>query len=188
MCRSDTIIRHPECIEKWAAVGLKSLLIGFEAHSDKELKRMRKDSSIAKNEEAIRICKANNIHIRGNFIVYPDYSKKDFKELCKYARSLDIELKGFTIMTPFPVTDLYEEVKNDLITHNFDLFDNYHTLLPTRLSLKEFYKEFANLIMKSSPILERLKMIRQLDPQIRKKVIVVGKNIRSHLKNAYRDY
>jgi radical SAM superfamily enzyme YgiQ (UPF0313 family) len=187
-CRSDTLIKHPECIEAWAKIGLKSAMIGFEAHSDKELERMQKDSSIAKNEEAIRICKANNVQIRGNFIVHPDYTKEDFKQLAKYAKSLDVEVKGFTILTPFPGTELYDEMKDDLITDNLDLFDVYHALVPTRLPLKQFYKEYAGLFMKASPILKRLKMLKEIDPQFRKKFIAAGKNFRSQLKNAYRDY
>ena len=49
------------------------------------------------------------------------------------------------ILTPLPGTRLYNEFKEYLINTKYELFDLQHTVLPTKLPLKDFYKEFANL-------------------------------------------
>jgi hypothetical protein len=48
-----------------------------------------------------------------------------------------------------PGTDLYAEVKDQLITHEYDFFDFIHTLLPTALPLKQFYSEYRNLFRRA---------------------------------------
>ena len=51
----------------------------------------------------------------------------------------------FTILVPFPGTDLYEQIKDKLITKNYEHFDFFHTVLPTKLPVKEFYTNYLNL-------------------------------------------
>ncbi len=55
----------------------------------------------------------------------------------------------FTVLTPLPGTPLYEEKYDELLTHNYELFDFVHSVLPTRLPRKEFYQYFTNLYYKS---------------------------------------
>src|SRR5262249_51913656 len=45
-----------------------------------------------------------------------------------------------------PGTDLYDETSADFISDEPELFDCYHTLLPTRLSLDRFYARMADLL------------------------------------------
>lgn len=186
--RSDTILNHPECIEEWAKIGLKSVMVGFEAHRDQDLKKMRKGTTISKNEEVIRILQANNIQIRGNFIIHPDFLKKDFKELGRYVRKLDIDVPSFSVFTPLPGTDLYDEEKDNLITHNYNLFDLFHTVLPTKLSLKNFYKEYLRAYSKAATIRKRFKNFWQIPPGQRMKFFRVLAQFGDKMKNAYRLY
>lgn len=187
--RSDTIIKNPKCIEEWAKIGLTVTFVGFESHSETYLKQMRKGLSTSKNKEAIRICHANNIKVRGGFIVQPEFEKKDFKNLGAYVRELKVDMPSYSVYTPLPGTELWEEMKDRLILRNYNLFDMMHTVLPTKLPLKKFYKEYTNLIFKKSmPFKERIKIVKQLDPSDRKQLISTLKKIRRQVKNAYRDY
>ena len=44
-----------------------------------------------------------------------------------------------------PGTDLWDEVKGDVNTEDWELFDIVHSVLPTKLPLDEFYAEYAGL-------------------------------------------
>jgi len=55
-------------------------------------------------------------------------------------------------MTPLPGTELYESVKDRLLTGKPELFDMLHALVPTRLPLQEFYREMATLYTKAVPL------------------------------------
>jgi radical SAM superfamily enzyme YgiQ (UPF0313 family) len=187
--RTDTIVKHPECVEAWAKVGLKVVFVGMEAFRDKDLKTIRKGTTISKNEECINILHKNNIIIRGGFIVYQDYEKEDFKRLGEYVRKSGVDIPTFTILTPLPGTDLYKETKDQLITHNYNLFDLTHTVLPTKLPLKKFYNEYSTLLYRRSMTFKRrIEMFRRLDPQNRKEFISVVRKAKKKLENAYKEY
>jgi hypothetical protein len=49
------------------------------------------------------------------------------------------------VLTPLPGTDLWDEVRPDVMTEDWELFDIAHTVLPTRLPLDEFYRQYAGL-------------------------------------------
>ena len=130
--RSDTIVRHPEVIERWKEIGLESIFIGLEFFRDEDLRYIRKKSSIRDNEESVRILHNLDIRIFGSFIIRPDFNHNDFKEYARYCRSLRLHLPVFSVLTPLPGTDYYEEVKDNLITHNYDYFDLLHCVLETK--------------------------------------------------------
>jgi radical SAM superfamily enzyme YgiQ (UPF0313 family) len=186
--RSDTVINHPEVVEAWAKAGLKLMLLGMESFREKDLKDMRKQTTLSKNEEAVRICHANDILVRGSFIVHQDYDKEDFRNLAQYIKKIGVDHPSFSVMTPLPGTELYEEKKKELITHDYNYYDMIHTVLPTKLPLKKFYKEFTKLVQGGMSLKKKLKMIRAIPPKDRKRVLVRSAKVFGRLKKYYRDY
>lgn len=150
--RADTVVAHPELVEHWRRVGMKLLLIGLESVDQESLEKMNKKASIELNREAIRICHDNDIEIAAYFIVNPSFDRDDFRRLSEYVEANGLTHPIFTILTPFPGTELYREVKDTLITQDFRLIDFYHTAMPTRLPIEEFYEEFINLYRRAYPL------------------------------------
>lgn len=146
MTRSTSIRKKPDIIEKWAEIGLKRVLLGLESPRERDLVDFKKDATIDDNNQAISILKRNNIEINSMFVIAQDYERKDFENLDGYVKSQGLEMPIFCILTPFPGTPLYEKMKKQIIVEDYDLWDLLHTVLPTtKLSLKEFYLEFAKL-------------------------------------------
>lgn len=187
--RTDTICKHPECIEAWANVGLQVVFIGLESHRDTDLKKMGKGSSTSKNREAVCILHANNVRVRGGFMIQPDFNKEDFKKIADYVRELEIDMPSFSIYTPLPGTKLWEKTKDQFLLHNYNLFDMVHTILPTTLPLKEFYKEYSNLFFKVglSPE-EKKKFIKAMSLKELLQVFLKTKKLYKKVKNSYRLY
>jgi hopanoid C-3 methylase len=177
--RSDTIESHPEVIEQWKKIGLERIFIGLEFFRDKDMEEVRKKSTIRVNEEAIRILQNLDIRIFGSFIIKPDFTREDFREFKSYCRRLRLHLPVFSVLTPLPGTDYYEEVKDKLITNNFDYFDLLHSILKTRLPLKEFYEEFYQLYRNSTSTLNRIKLLLEYSPREIMKVIKMSNRIRN---------
>ena len=162
--------------------------MGFEAHRDEDLKKMRKGTTLAKNEEVVRILHANNIQVAGNFILHQDYSEDDFKQAADYIRNLEVDTPSFSIWTPLPGTEIYEDEKDNLIIHDFDFYDLFHTVLPTKLPLKQFYSVFArNLVQTTSPAKKRA-AIEQIAPEDRLKFFNMMSQLIRRLENLYQDY
>jgi radical SAM superfamily enzyme YgiQ (UPF0313 family) len=159
--RSDTISRNPDLIEKWKDIGLERIFVGLEFMHDADLNLIRKGSTVANNIRAIQILKDLNIGIFPMFIVKPEFEKKDFADLRKYCLGLELDFIGFSVLTPLPGTDLYNDVKDKLINFNYDYFDFFHTLLPTTLPLKDFYKELVTLYNGSRSLKSQIRLMRK---------------------------
>jgi radical SAM superfamily enzyme YgiQ (UPF0313 family) len=151
--RTDTISKHPDLLRTWREVGLETVLIGFEGASQAKLDAVSKGATIQQNERAMDILNSLGVHMWGAFIVHPDFSRDDFRELKRYREAKSIIYPQFTILTPLPGTDLYDERFGDLVTHDYRLFDALHAVLPTLLPRDEFYKEFAGLYRPDNPAL-----------------------------------
>ena len=150
--RADTVVRHPDLIERLREVGMKLLLLGLESCNQEALDSMNKRMSTETNKKAIEICHANDVEIVSYLIVDPAFGRDDFRRLADYVAEHKLTHPVFTILSPFPGTDLYNEVKDTLITDTFELIDFYHTVMPTKLPLDEFYAEFLELYRKAYPL------------------------------------
>jgi len=144
-CRTDSIARHPDLIEKWVDIGLYAVLLGLEGGSDEMLKQVNKSCRIDVNNRAIEILQDNGVIIWGAFIVDPDWTEDEFKQLRDYVSEKGITHTQFTVLTPLPGTKLYHSSFGDLLTRNYSCFDTLHAVLPTRLPREVFYQNFANL-------------------------------------------
>jgi len=159
--RSDTIARHPELVEKWKKIGLERVFVGLEFIRDADLNLIRKGSTVENNERALQVLKGLDIEIFPMFIVKPEFEKKDFADLRKYCLGLELDFIGFSVLTPLPGTDLYNDVKDKLINFNYDYFDFFHTLLPTKLPVKDFYRELISLYNGSRSLKNQIKLMRK---------------------------
>lgn len=144
-CRTDSIVNHPELVAKWVEVGLYAVLLGLEAGDEKMLKDIDKSCTVETNNRAIEILQDNGVIIWGAFIVDPDWTDDDFKRLGDYVSAKQITHTQFTILTPLPGTQLYQDRRDELLTEDYSCFDTLHAVLPTRLGREQFYQNFADL-------------------------------------------
>jgi radical SAM superfamily enzyme YgiQ (UPF0313 family) len=159
--RSDTVAKHPELMEQWKKIGLERVFVGLEFMRDGDLKLIRKGSTAENNKTAVKVLKSLGIDIFPTLIVRPEFDRGDFSDLRNYCLDLDLNFIGFPVLTPLPGTDLYNEVKDKLLTSNYDYFDFFHTLLPTTLPMGDFYRELTTLYKRSRSLKNRIKFIRK---------------------------
>ena len=151
--RTDTISRNPDLLAAWREAGLETILIGFEAATQKQLDAVSKGATVEQNERAMDVLNGLGVHMWGAFIVNPQFTEEDFHELKRYREERGVIYPQFTILTPLPGTDLYEQRYGELVTHDYRLFDALHAVLPTRLPREAFYKAFAGLYRPDNPAL-----------------------------------
>jgi radical SAM superfamily enzyme YgiQ (UPF0313 family) len=185
--RVDTVVRHPDLVGEWRNAGMELLLLGLEASNDHALKEMRKRTTTEMNRRAVEICHANGIEVVAYLIVDPAFDREDFRRLSEYVEENNLTHPVFTILSPFPGTDLYSTVKDSLTTEGFELLDFFHTVLPTKLPLDEFYEQFLDLYRRAYPFKKFVKSIAQrkavLSPTIIYKNLKLRKgmaSLRSH--------
>ena len=93
-----------------------------------------------------------------------------------------MHLPAFSVLTPLPGADYYEEVKDNLITQNYDYFDLLHCVLQPRLPLKEFYEEFYNLYRNSDSLLNRIYLLKKYSIG----EIIKALRMSNRIRNAYK--
>jgi radical SAM superfamily enzyme YgiQ (UPF0313 family) len=153
LSRADSIVKHPNMVEQWADIGLKKVFIGLESPNDDEIMALNKKGTVSENNRALEILHANNVDPLGAFIINPDYVRSDFDRILEYMDRMKIYYFEFTVLTPFPGTQFYDDVKSDIISYDTRLFDLTHSLFPTNLPQHRFYRELKRLHRKAaSPI------------------------------------
>ncbi|MCB1121933.1 MAG: cobalamin-dependent protein, partial [Verrucomicrobiae bacterium] len=143
--RTDIITRFPDLIETWKECGKLTIFLGLEKVDDEGLASVNKNNTAANNNRAIEIVQETGVGYCPNFIVDPSWDRKDFDKVKRWIDKTGAYAAGFSIITPLPGTDLWDQVKGDVTTEDWELYDIAHTVFPTRLPLHEFYKEYCGL-------------------------------------------
>ncbi|MFC2029671.1 B12-binding domain-containing radical SAM protein [Chloroflexota bacterium] len=186
--RSDTIARNPDLLESWRQVGLERVFVGLEFFRDEDLQDINKGSTLRDNERAVEVLHDLDIDIYASLIVRPEFTRADFAACAQYCHTLDLDFAAFATLTPLPGTDFYEKVRGQMITHNYDYFDFVHTLLPTALPLKDFYREYYRLYQKAIPLTKRLAMLRKMQVREIPALLSSSRRVLAQLRRAYQDY
>ncbi len=149
--RTDDVAEHPELVAHWKRLGLMAAFFGFEKPTEEGLVSVNKHNSVENNERGLEILRSQGIEPVVTFIVDPDWDRSDFAALSAYVSKLKLRQPGFAVLTPLPGTSLFDELKNQVTTKNYELWDLAHAVLPTRLPIHDFYGELAELWRQSYP-------------------------------------
>ena len=143
--RTDIICKFPHLIEMWKDCGQLSIFLGLESITDAGLNAVNKSNTAANNVRALSILKELGVGFTPNFIVDPAWDHEDFARLRAWIEETGAYNSGFSVLTPLPGTDLWETAKSQVTTHDWEMFDIIHAVLPTKLPLDEFYEEYSRL-------------------------------------------
>lgn len=186
--RSNTIVANPDLFKFWHEIGLDIVYVGLESTNDATLQQLNKKASLAQNEEAIRILDECGITLHPAFMVMPDFTAEDFQTLNAYVQAMPPVEATFTVYSPSPGTEDWKRHEGDFICDPILYYDCMHTILPTRLPLKEFYRYFAQLTVRAmsrNPM--RVKRCAVKLGELAKIVWMTSRYIRTQ-RNLWRDY
>ncbi len=149
--RADFIAENETLIEEWSELGLSAVFIGLEATTDVELSLMNKEGEAWQNRKAIEVLRKYNIDTYGSLIPGAEYTRYDWERLWTFVKETGLYYVNISPHTPLPGADIWDIYK-DKITIPVDahgLFDLSHMLLPTKVSLKTFYRELLWLYVRT---------------------------------------
>ena len=145
--RADFIAGNPAIMADFKAMGLKTVIVGFESFYDHELKNYHKNTDAKTNEEAMKVLNENKIDCYATIIVSPDWGKKDFDFCRDKIRELGIHYVNLQPFTPLPGTGNTVEMDELIIPFSdFERWDLAHvTIRPKKMSTADFYKNILRL-------------------------------------------
>lgn len=145
--RADFIAGNPDLMREFAAIGLKTVIVGFESFSDEELDQYHKGISAKTNATAMQVLNSYNIDCFATIIVSPDWGKADFEHCKRYLLKLGIHYVNLQPLTPLPGTEMTAP-RTDLLFpysdyHKWDLA--HIAIQPSQMSVPEFYRAILGL-------------------------------------------
>lgn len=101
----------PSLLEKMKASGCTSFTIAVESSNDATLRRVKKPNYIKLAPPIVKQAKELGIEVRGFFMIgFPGETLDEIYRTVEYARSLELAVTNFAIVTPLPGTPLFGEV------------------------------------------------------------------------------
>jgi radical SAM superfamily enzyme YgiQ (UPF0313 family) len=131
----DSILRG-NLIEKAAEAGLRSLFVGFETFSPKNLKQSNKKQNLEKDyTSAVKRLHSLGIMINGSFVFGMDEDDKDvFKRTVDWGVKNSITTSTYHVLTPYPGTELFRQMEEQgrILHRNWDKYDTRTVVYQTR--------------------------------------------------------
>ena len=160
-------------LELLAKSNCAQVLIGFETSTAKGLKGVDKNNWKYKQFDnylkSIDKIQSYGISVNGCFILgFDTDTKETFKETERFIKESNLSEVQITLLTPFPGTDLYKQLKeeNRLLTENYwdrcTLFDV--NFIPKNFSAEElenYFQELMTNIYSTDVVKERKKKFKQ---------------------------
>jgi anaerobic magnesium-protoporphyrin IX monomethyl ester cyclase len=129
-CETRTDRLDEELIDRMFNAGLRCIKIGVESF-DHDFLDQHKRRPPAKDHQEKIISYAENKGIRivaFYMLGLPDDTHNSSMETIKYSQKMNTSFANFSICTPLPGTDFYEEMKDKIFDHNFNHYDNFHSI------------------------------------------------------------
>jgi radical SAM superfamily enzyme YgiQ (UPF0313 family) len=122
------LVSDKELLQLAAESGCKSLFIGIESVSEQQLQTMPKAiNKIEQLEKAIKNVKKMGILVHASMIFgFDNDTKEIFNESVRFLIKNRVSTASFNVLTPYPGTKVYEDLKNEnrLITADWRYYDH----------------------------------------------------------------
>ena len=145
--RADFIAKNPELIARFRDNGLKTVIVGFESFFEEELESFDKNIDVETNYKAIEILNELEVDCYATIILSPDWDREQFRRLEIILKELKIHYVNLQPLTPLPGTDFVVSKDKLLIEpDDYAKWDLAHiSIVPSKLSVAEYYKELLRL-------------------------------------------
>ncbi len=125
--RVDTIVKNPAMVARMAAAGSETVYLGIESGNEETLDSLGKNSSASDVTRAVEILRNNGVESYGSYIIGNlNESAADVKKTIAMAVRLNTNIAQFSILTPYPGTKLYEEIKDRIFCRRWKFYDGLH--------------------------------------------------------------
>jgi anaerobic magnesium-protoporphyrin IX monomethyl ester cyclase len=129
LSRIDLLLRNEAMIKEMVKAGARSIFIGVESSSPITLKELRKGITVEETVQTVKMLKRNGLEIHASYILGGLHDTAEMiHETIRFARRLDTNVTQFSILTPYPGTAVYEEVKDRIFKWRspWSFFDMQH--------------------------------------------------------------
>lgn len=123
--RTDRL--DPELVQLLYRAGLRSIEVGVESSNQQVLRdNKRKAIPRTQQESIIECCHKLGIRVIANYTLgLPNDTIEGIRETIRYAKKLNTFAIQFTVTTPYPGTQFYETVRQDIFEKDWERFNGW---------------------------------------------------------------
>jgi anaerobic magnesium-protoporphyrin IX monomethyl ester cyclase len=125
--RVETIARHPEMVAAMASNGSSMVYLGVESGNSETLRDIHKRGGEEYPADAIRILHEHGIEVFASYILGNlGEDRAMVQSTIDLAVRLDSDVAQFSILTPYPGTELHGQVADKIFTRRWKKYDGLH--------------------------------------------------------------
>lgn len=110
-CEGHVNTVNAEVLGWMRRAGCRNMAFGIETASEETIKRVRKGSSPSRARAAVTLCRDAGISPHGLFILgFPGETPAQAQETVDFALSLPIDFAQFSILVPYPGSDIHRDL------------------------------------------------------------------------------
>jgi anaerobic magnesium-protoporphyrin IX monomethyl ester cyclase len=142
LSRVDTIVKNPAMVARMAAAGSTTVYLGIESGNEETLNSLGKNTKATDVTLAVEILRQNGIESYGSYIIGNlNETAGDVEKTIDMAVRLNTNIAQFSILTPYPGTKLYEQIKDRIFCQRWKCYDGLHVVFRHPL-INRFYLQF----------------------------------------------
>jgi anaerobic magnesium-protoporphyrin IX monomethyl ester cyclase len=124
-------LMRPEMLRVLGRVGLTAITVGVETPDEGTLRKYGRMSPSDERQRAFFAdCRALGIRTVAGFLIgFPDDTRQSIRNVMKYAVALRPTFANFNIVTPYPGTEFFEQIKSQIADFDFGRYTVYTPVL-----------------------------------------------------------
>ncbi|MCU0646444.1 MAG: radical SAM protein, partial [Gemmatimonadaceae bacterium] len=144
--RVTDILRDEELLPLYRKAGLVHVSLGTEAAAQLKLDRFNKEIKLEQSKKAIDLLRANGIIVEAQFIVgLENETSETLEETYNMAREWNADLVNWNCYTPWPFSDLFEELGDKVQVRDFAKYNFVTPIMkPAAMTREEVLKGVLN--------------------------------------------
>ncbi|RJQ85404.1 MAG: radical SAM protein [Desulfobacteraceae bacterium] len=122
-----TMSRNEEMVRSMARAGFKSIFLGIENVTKKNLQAVHKGDIVEASRKAIELCHKYGIMVVGGMIFgFPDDEEAEIIDNYRFLKSTGVDSPYCQILTPYPKTGIRQQLIDNALVTNPDDFSTYN--------------------------------------------------------------
>jgi anaerobic magnesium-protoporphyrin IX monomethyl ester cyclase len=144
--RVADIIRDKDILWKYREAGFIHVYVGVESTSQDKLDEYKKELTIEEGKEGIRLLNEAGIITECSFILGgPDESPEKINETLSLALEYNPDLAHFLLITPWPYSDIYEDLKDYIVEVDYSKYHFVHPIIkPKNMTVEEVMNKLVD--------------------------------------------
>jgi radical SAM superfamily enzyme YgiQ (UPF0313 family) len=122
---------RPETLRVLKDVGLTSITVGIETPAEDTLRNYKRAPiNDDRQREFVALCRSLDVRTVAGFMIgFPEDTEKSVRAVLRYAKTVNPTFANFNIVTPYPGTEFFHLVKDQIANFDYSQYSVYNPVM-----------------------------------------------------------